>query len=75
MERFCLSVDKEQHRKRLLDAISGKGAFRRFKDMAHRLGVIQDWYRYRDAAIEKIAAEFLDGEGIPYIDDSAGGAP
>ena len=33
MERFCLSVENEQHRERLLDAISGKGAFRRFKDV------------------------------------------
>jgi hypothetical protein len=75
MERFCLSVDNERHRERLLDAISGKGAFRRFKDLAHRLGVIKDWYRYREEAIEKIAAEFLDAQGIPYINDGAGGTP
>ena len=72
MERFCLSVGSEQNRQRLLDAIEGKGAFRRFKDLALRLGVIEDWYRYRDEALKKIAAEFLEAQGIPYVDESTG---
>ncbi|TMJ26086.1 MAG: hypothetical protein E6G95_14445 [Alphaproteobacteria bacterium] len=75
MERFCLSVDSQQHRGRLLDAIRGKGAFRRFKDLALRLGVIEDWYRYREEALKRIAAEFLHAEGIPFVDDSPGRAP
>ena len=37
MERFCLSQTDDRVRERLLDAISGKGAFRRFKDLAFRL--------------------------------------
>src|SRR5216683_1853498 len=32
MERFCLSVDDEDMRDDLCDAIRGRGAFRRFKD-------------------------------------------
>src|SRR5215475_13767105 len=32
MERFCLSVDDEDLRDDLCDAIRGRGAFRRFKD-------------------------------------------
>jgi hypothetical protein len=72
MERFCLSVASEQHRQRLLDAISGKGAFRRFKDLVNNLEIEQDWYRYRDEAVKKIAADFLEAQNIPYIDDDGG---
>src|SRR5215467_5310179 len=32
IERFCLSVDDEDMRDDLCDAIRGRGAFRRFKD-------------------------------------------
>ena len=32
MERFCLSVDDDDLRDDLCDAIRGRGAFRRFKD-------------------------------------------
>src|SRR4051812_22434912 len=50
MERFCLSVDDEDRRDDLCDAIHGRGAFRRFKDRAHVYGLTEAWYRYRDAA-------------------------
>jgi hypothetical protein len=59
----------------MLDSISHKGAFRRFKDLVHGLGIHEEWYRYRDQALKKIAAEFLKAEGILYIDDGAGGTP
>lgn len=76
MERFCSSLNDERTRDRLLDAIAGRGAFRRFKDLIHRQGIEQDWYRYRDDALKKIAADFLEAHGIPYSDDGQdGGAP
>lgn len=76
MERFCLTVDDEQARDRLLDAIRGRGAFRRFKDLVRRLGIDKEWYRHRDDALQEIAADFLEATGIPYVDDRAsGGAP
>jgi hypothetical protein len=68
MERFCLSLDDEAAGQRLLDAIRGRGAFRMFKNEARRLGIQDDWYRYRDDALKKIATDFLEAEGIPYID-------
>lgn len=75
MERFCLSLDDEAVRDRLLDAIHGRGAFRMFKDLIHRQGIQDDWYRYRDGALKKIAADFLEAEGIPYVDVPRGSAP
>ena len=39
MERFCLSVDDEDMRDDLCDAIRGRGAFRRFKDRMQLYGM------------------------------------
>jgi hypothetical protein len=76
MERFCLSLDNERLSNRLLDAIHGRGAFRMFKNEVHRLGIQDDWYRYRNDALKTIAADFLEENEIPYSDDAPrGGAP
>jgi hypothetical protein len=50
MERFCVSVDDEDMREDLCDAIRGQGAFSRFKDRIQVYGMAEDWYRYRDEA-------------------------
>jgi Uncharacterised protein family (UPF0158) len=71
MERFCLSQDDDRLRDRLLDAIRGRGAFRRFKDLAYKTRIEQDWYRYRDAALKRIAADFLEAHNIPFTDEAA----
>jgi hypothetical protein len=69
MKRFCLSRDGEL-RDRLLGAIADKGAFRRFKNLADKHGIIEDWYRFRNEAFAKVAAHFLDTNGISYVDDA-----
>ncbi len=80
MERFAASVDDEGCSEALSDAIHGSGAFRRFKDTICRLGVEDDWYRFRDRALEEIAAGWLEENGIPFernaghSEDTAGGA-
>ena len=53
-------------REKLLRAIEGRGAFRRFKDLAHASGRIEAWYAFRDGAIEELAAEWLEANGIGY---------
>lgn len=73
MKRFCRSREDDAERDLLLDAIAGRGAFRMFKSTIHRKGIEQEWYRYRDAALRRIAAEFLEEQGIAYVDDAAGG--
>jgi len=71
MERFCLSLDDEPMSDRLLDAIRGRGAFRRFKDEVYRLGIREDWFHYRNDALKRIAADFLEANDVPYVHDSA----
>jgi hypothetical protein len=66
MERFCLSVDDEDMRDDLCDAIRGRGAFRRFKDRMELYGMAEEWYRYRDAALREIAVAWCEAHEIPY---------
>ncbi|HEV8722464.1 MAG TPA: hypothetical protein VGW77_17750 [Candidatus Binatia bacterium] len=66
MERFAQSHTNAAVSDELDAALHGRGAFRRFKDAVHRLGVVDEWYRFRDAALEEIAIEFLEAHGIAY---------
>jgi hypothetical protein len=66
MERFARSVSDPAENDELLDALHGRGAFRRFKDALQRLELTEEWYRHREAALEEIAAEFLEANGIVY---------
>ena len=72
MERFCLSLSDEGLQDELLNAIRGSGAFRRFKDAIYRKDIQDDWYRFRDQALKRIAIDFLESEGIPWQDDMGG---
>jgi hypothetical protein len=66
MERFAQSLTDDAVSDELDAALHGRGAFRRFKDAVHRLGIIDEWYRFREAALEEIAIEFLEEHGIAY---------
>lgn len=66
MEDFCRSLQDPDQKARLLDAIHGSGAFRRFKDMIHRMGIADEWNRFRTAALEEIAIHFLESNDIPF---------
>ena len=52
--------------KLLLDALHGRGAFRLFKSTIRRLGVEDDWFRFRASALEEIAMDWLDTHGIAH---------
>ena len=68
MERFCRSVDDDEMRDNLFNAIRGRGAFRYFKDRIHEYGIADDWYQYRDEALREIAIGWCEENGIPYTE-------
>jgi hypothetical protein len=72
MERFCSSVEDAGHRDALFDSIHGSGAFRRFKDTLGHFGIEKDWYAHRDRALESIAVDWLEAEGIPFSREAEG---
>jgi len=67
MEDFCYAVADDRIREDLLDEIRGSGAFRRFKDAIQMNGIEEDWYSFRQEALEKIAIEWLEANKIPYV--------
>jgi hypothetical protein len=66
MERFADSRPDATENEELLTALHGRGAFRRFKDTLQRLGIAEEWYRFREAAFEEIAIEYLEANEITY---------
>jgi Uncharacterised protein family (UPF0158) len=67
MERFAAEQNDERTSERLLDAINGKGAFRRFKDMIFKLDLRDQWFAYRNSAAEAVAREWLESEGFEAV--------
>jgi len=67
MKAFCYQQEDPGVQAELLDAIRGRGAFRRFRDLIRVRGLEQDWYAHRDEALRKLVADFLEEEGIPFV--------
>jgi hypothetical protein len=63
MERFALMQD-DARCERLLSDIRGAGAFRRFKDRIHELGLTDDWYEYRAAQYRQAAMDWAESHGL-----------
>ena len=69
MEDFSLSLTNERMSNKLLNAIRGKGAFRRFKDEVYRLGIEDDWFKYRDNAFKEFVIEWCKDNEVEFIDE------
>jgi hypothetical protein len=71
MEQFIGSLSDPDAADQLWRAIKGKGAFRYFKDTLHRLGLQDQWYRYRDEAMKAFVIAWAQENHVPYKDDTA----
>ena len=69
LERFIETVANTDAAGQLLRAIKGKGAFRYFKDTASRLGLLEQWYRFRDMAMKEFVVDWAESHQIPFVDD------
>lgn len=72
LERFIGSLADAYAANQLWRAIKRKGAFRRFKNTLHHLGLQDEWYRFRDAEMKKFVINWAEENGVPYFDDTAG---
>lgn len=64
MESFAERQRDEVLRERLVQVISGKGAFRRFRDIVHEEGLAEQWYAFSTDRQLGRAREFLADQGI-----------
>ncbi|WLR42330.1 UPF0158 family protein [Bacillus carboniphilus] len=68
MEDFCFTVNDERKQQRLLNAISRKGAFRRFKDLIIDLDIEEQWFSYRDERFKELAIKWCERHNVSYVD-------
>jgi hypothetical protein len=47
-------------------AIKGNGAFRRFKDVAASISLIDDWYEFRDSCYRSLAEEWCEDHDLEW---------
>ncbi len=66
IEEFCLDIEDDNIRETIYSSIKGSRAFRRFKEKIRRIGIEEEWYKYRDEAIKRIAIEWCEENGITY---------
>ena len=68
MEAFIETVDDRRLRNRLQDAIAGRGAFRRFKnvllDDAHER---ERWFAFKSARLRERIVDWLRSEGVEPV--------
>jgi hypothetical protein len=69
MADFAAALDDEAIGRELSRAIRGAGAFRRFKGEARRLGVLEQWYAYRDDCHRQLAIDWCEANGIEWRSD------
>ena len=65
MEDFVDLLSGTAH-DRLLSAIQGRGAFRRFKDAVIKMGIDQEWYGFQADAYKRQAIRWCEDNGIEY---------
>lgn len=68
MEDFCLTLNNQRKRDNLLNAIKGKGAFRRFKDKIIDFDIEEQWYSFRDERLKEIAIEWCQDNNVNYVE-------
>ncbi len=66
MKEFCSTIKNPKIANDLFRSISGRGAFRRFKDAIQRHDIHEEWYRFKDEAYREIAREWCEVHGIAW---------
>lgn len=64
MERFIGKAEDTDAQQTLYKAIKGRGAFRRFKDRLHDVGLVDEWYEFKNREDREKALDWLLVEGL-----------
>jgi hypothetical protein len=69
MKSFCSTVEDLELKGSLLQALRGRDALGAFRNRVRERGVQVEWFRFREQALERVAADWLDANGIAYRRD------
>jgi hypothetical protein len=68
MQRFIRTVADDRLRDHLWDAIQGRGAFRRFRDLLARHPDVEEaWFEFKDARLRGRVVAWLEANGIEPV--------
>jgi len=73
MDNFGRSLASDSDRATVADALHGSGAFRRFETAIRRMGLEAAWFEYKAAALETMARDWLERNGLRPDPGVAGG--
>jgi len=69
MERYITIIDEPELRQKLVSAIDGKGAFRRFKDVLMNQPVERErWFTFRSERLRTAMETWLSAHGIEAVE-------
>jgi len=68
MERFARQVEDDGISDDLQAALRGRGGFRRFKDAVYRHEMQEQWFRFRDDTLRKIAIDWCEENHIAFVE-------
>jgi hypothetical protein len=66
MADFANQISDPHLQHRLLVALSGKGAFRRFRDICLNTGLNEEWNKFKQKEYIAIAKEWCNNTGLAY---------
>ena len=69
MERFIDGLEDHAAAEQLWRAIRGAGAFRRFKEIADRLDLLNAWYEFREECMKAFVREWAKEHEVLLVDD------
>lgn len=69
MESYIKKLPSGNLQDKLWNAIQGKGAFRRFKDVLYDFDKANDWFRYLEASYEEIGREWAKTNHVEIEED------
>jgi hypothetical protein len=64
VQDFIGTLVDEDIREKMIEAIQGRGAFRRFKDGIIEYGVDKHWYKYKESMIKELVIEWCKEHDI-----------
>lgn len=65
MEDFA-DIVPVKYQSKIAYSLNGKGAFRRFKDTVGKLGLLEEWYAYRDMRYRREAREWCESVNLNW---------
>ena len=68
-ERFCAGIPEGSAKEQMLKVMRGQTGFRSFDGAVARLGIAEQWHRYRETGFAGVAIVWLERNKLPFDHD------